>query len=261
MMGDNVYKKVTYKNSCTDVKWKIGKISSLSIWVDIDNLCFMGALQYIKQNISPLKYIANYVRGSYLNYISDYVKNTIQMLQSEYKVMIVSTLPDLTYSVNDVSDFSMFNLPNDVDSVDLSELNVFSDDSYISFIKHINNDIIHRRYNIKLPLTTIIKDLNGIVYSTNLDMLVFNDVTIVKFDNGKWYHKCRNDIRNAIIANPYDSLVLTCVLLGTSYKHALKTTTKKSILKDTNKIGSVCNMLKDNPDLLATIMYKYENAF
>lgn len=228
----------------------------------------MATIKYIKEDIHPIVYVHNFITDKYLDCIAENVISDIRLLRKGYDLKLLYKHEDFTYELTDVPvDLSKFKISiTDKTKPSMSKLDLTSE-GFVSYIKDINKDIVNKcnlysDIRCNLPSSTErVKDVSGNVYSTDVDMLVFNNVIILKYTENQMYSKERDILKRNIVVYPEDSLLLTCVLLGTTYAHAPKDASKKSILHCKNKLEKVKEMLKDYPVFLEYVLYKYNNGF
>jgi hypothetical protein len=238
-------KKVDYKQSFTSIKWMPRKPPSMGtvILVDIQNLFFMKTLEYMNKTMDKITYVHDYITDIYIDTITQSVSNVIKELSKKYFVNVIG-----------------INKNHGHHKLSLKSLNPLDINSYTYFLKEINKVILHTTFDVE-KLTDIIPDesvlndpdlkiasMKGLALTTDLNILLYGKEEIVKYENGKWYCKYRENMKS-ILQKPNDSLLYTCILLGCSYAHAKKIDKKKDILNNPHKFDSVCKMLESQSQI------------
>jgi hypothetical protein len=206
----------------------------------------------MKQNTDSIDYVYNFLNGTYIDQIKKLVFDQLADLKN-YVVVGASRNPNKDQYVENAKP-------------PLDNLNPFDINSYGEYIKLVNQYIKESRLvyefqkdipDIILPDESTLYDTAitvsctaGLPYTLNLDVLLYGKPVIYSQDHGEWKCKNREELKSILPkSRKNDSILYTCVLLGTSYARAEFSSKKKDILNDPNKFKSVCELLESQNQL------------
>lgn len=229
---DIQHKKTTYKNYLSEYKWKVTSKppADKPMYVDLKNLCFCVAMEYIRRKNEPVEYIHDFIKNKHERNISMEIVSKIEKLSSMYDIKIVLDKKDIHKN----------------SKVDFSSLHVFNLESYKLFCSEINNYLkdVNLISSIPIKNKTIYVDENylddtniylstvsGTVYSTNLDILLFGKDSMYKYEDDVWYIKTRNELAEYM----GNDMIHSAMILGCSHCEGIPKIKRAKVLNDPNK--------------------------
>lgn len=239
----------TYMTS--KVKWKEVSVPNGNvIVVDIDAIAIQSSLLYIQEQKFALDFVYDFFTECHIDKIFSIYRIALDNIKIMFNnVILVSSL----HSENS------YNKP---------KLGSLTYEGIVELKKNIHTYIIKgpdvyrilkekTREKIIVPTEEHLLDKSLLLASLKSDVLItydphvfmFGKNKVYKYYENKWFIKTKNDFNDAMNLGNINDFSYSCLLLGTRFGKAKKSTTLRSIRECKDKKGTVLKIFAEHPVL------------